>query len=167
MQHAPAVSYPSGRSGSLKRALWGLGLLGALPSVYLLFEALVLQGSARAAIVSVAICVVLWLVACLALAQFWRRQRARTLRWDGADWWLGAPGQGAAGGDEARGRATIRVDGQRCLLLRWTPAQGGEAAWLWADAAIDPVRWHLLRCALYSKPPRPGDDAGVLGTQRA
>ena len=167
MQHAPAVSYPSGRSGSLKRALWALGLLGALPSVYLLFEALVLQGSARAAIVSVAICVFLWLVACLALAQFWRRQRARTLRWDGADWWLGAPGQGAAGGDEARGRATVRVDGQRCLLLRWTPASGGEAAWLWADATIDPVRWHLLRCALYSKPPRPGDDAGALGTQRA
>ena len=167
MRHAPTVTYPTDRSTTLARALGLLALLGAVPWVWMLFEALALQESAQTAIISVAICVFLWLAACLALAQFWRRQRARTLRWDGADWWLGAPGQGAAGGDEARGCATVRVDGQRCLLLRWTPAPGGEAAWLWADAAIDPVRWHLLRCALYSKPPRPGDDAGVLGTQRA
>ena len=93
MRHAPTVTYPTDRSTTLARALGLLALLGAVPWVWMLFEALALQESAQTAIISVAICVFLWLAACLALAQFWRRQRARTLRWDGADWWLGAPGQ--------------------------------------------------------------------------
>ena len=39
---------------------------------------------------------------------------------------------------------------QRWMLLWFHPGAAGERGrWLWAEAASEPARWHLLRCALY------------------
>jgi hypothetical protein len=91
------------------------------------------------------------LVGCAVVAagcwRFWKRQqRPRVLRWDGERWWLTAAGQ-----DVAMDRVQVRLDWQRWMLLWCRPAgsrRGGE--WLWIQAATDPQRWQLLRCALYS-----------------
>jgi hypothetical protein len=41
------------------------------------------------------------------------------------------------------------MDLQRAVLLSFEqPVR--RRIWLWAEAGRDPVRWHLLRCALYS-----------------
>ena len=168
MYHAPAVTYPLGRTSALQWALWLLWLVGGLPVIWMLFEALALQGSAQAAIISVVICAFTWIGAGWALRRFWAAQQpARALRWDGADWWLelSPPAHGAP--DAGPGRAVVRLDLQRCLLLHWRAEGKRQSRWLWAERAGDPARWHLLRCALYSKTPHPAHDAVATVTPRA
>lgn len=167
MQHAPAVTYRVGKSASLRHALLALWLLGLPPALFMLFQALALEEIARAAIISVAICAIVWLLTGLALWQFWARQGDRSLRWDGAQWWLEGLEQRATGPDDRPGQVTVRLDLQRRLLLRWRADAGGRSRWLWADAGTDCARWHLLRCALYSKTSDLGRDPEPAMAPRA
>ena len=153
MHHAPAVTYPIGRARSLRWGLVAFWLLGALPVVCMLFMPLAQEGPAQEAMISVVIVAVIWGLSGLGLARFWRRQDPGALRWDGADWWLDGPDQGASAVTPSPGRAAVRLDLQRCLLLHWRANGRGPVRWVWADADADPARWHLLRCALYSKAP--------------
>ncbi|QTD43861.1 hypothetical protein [Ottowia testudinis] len=84
-----------------------------------------------------------------AMLNFWRHQRARTLRWDGECWFVGAPVEAVEMGGEGA-QVLLRLDAQRWMLLWFQPASGARGCWLWAQARNDPARWHLLRCALYS-----------------
>ena len=167
MLNAPPVHYPVGRAASLGWLLTALWLLAAVPGVWMLFEALAQVGSAQAAIVSVAFCSFLWLMAGLGLLGFWRRQVPRRLHWDGESWRLGV---GETLPDAisalAPGTPAVRLDLQRCLLIRWQ-APGSQARWLWADASVDPQHWHLLRCALYSKARGQGAEPAAAPTLRA
>ena len=167
MLNAPPVHYPVGRAASLGWLLTALWLLAAVPGVWMLFEALVQAGSAQAAIVSVAFCSFLWLLAGLGLLGFWRRQVPRRLHWDGESWRLGV-GETLpdAISSLAPGTPAARLDLQRCLLIRWQ-APGSQARWLWADALADPQHWHLLRCALYSKARGQGAEPAAAPTLRA
>lgn len=82
------------------------------------------------------------------LRQFWRSQIERALTWSGESWALTDIDTGA---QVALDDVRIRLDAQHCLLLRCVVA--GDrlgAVWVWADAALAPQHWHLLRCALYS-----------------
>ncbi|WP_147911707.1 hypothetical protein [Ottowia flava] len=95
------------------------------------------------------------------------QQAASSLRWDGADWWL-EEGPAAAGTfGTGPGRMDVRLDLQRSLLLRWRAQGARRAQWLWVERAADPTRWHLLRCALYSKPSRPAPDPLAMVSPRA
>ena len=168
MLNAPPVHYPVGRAASLGWLLTALWLLATVPGVWMLFEALAQVGSARAAIVSVAFCSFLWLMAGLGLLGFWRRQVPRRLHWDGESWRLGV-GETLpdAISSLAPGTPAARLDLQRCLLIRWQAPGGGGARWLWADASADPQHWHLLRCALYSKTRGQGAEPAVASDVRA
>lgn len=167
MLNAPPVHYPAGRAASLGWLLTALWLLAAAPGVWMLFEALAQVGSAREAIVSVAFCSFLWLMAGLGLLGFWRRQVPRRLHWDGESWRVGV---GETLPDAisalAPGTPAVRLDLQRCLLIRWQAA-GSPARWLWADASVAPQHWHLLRCALYSKARGQGAEPAAAPTLRA
>lgn len=85
----------------------------------------------------------------LGLVRFWRRQRAAELAWDGAGWSLLEGGR-----ERPLAGVEVRLDLQRALLLRADGVFAAGPGWLWAQAdARDPARWHLLRCALYSRSP--------------
>ena len=152
MRNVPAVAYPVGRSRQLAfglLALWWVGAAvvacwwvaqGIVPSflewrMILLLLALVLTGAA------------LW--------SFWCSQARCRLVFDGDQWQLeGHEGTLIPG---ERTQVAIAFDGQRRMLLRWpaVPRKGQQLKWLWAEASSDPLRWHLLRCALYSPANRP------------
>lgn len=138
---APAVAYPVGRTPALGWLLGGLWLAGAAA----VFGAVAAAPGGRGLAALLAGAAVLVCAgACLA---FWRGQRPRTLLWDGERWSLEPPAGGAEFGDGAWPR--VRLDLQRVMLLGLAPPQGRRVIWLWAVAAHDPARWHLLRCALY------------------
>ena len=101
----------------------------------------------------------------LGLRAFWRSQQPRQLVWDGARWALDGPASGQDGGGPAR--VQVGFDGQRVLLLRWDAPTRRRGAWLWAQASSDPVRWHLLRCALYSSGHSIARAASLPGAERA
>ncbi len=168
MLNAPAVHYPVGRASSLGWLLAALWFVGALPYSWMLFEVLAHAGIAQEAIISVAFCGLLWLLAGLALLCFWRFQVPACLHWDGDGWRLGVgetlPSSISA---YAAGQPAVRLDLQRCLLIRWQAPGGGGARWLWADASADPQHWHLLRCALYSKTRGQGAEPAVASDVRA
>lgn len=138
MTDAPAVTYPVGRTPTLARVLALLWLAGLPPAVMVVLQ----QGPAVAVVIGLGL-----LAAGAALYSFWRGQRARQLRWDGANWGL-CEGAQESGGDEAR--VELHLDLQRLLLLSYRDAGQPRRQWLWAQASSDPQRWHLLRCALYS-----------------
>ena len=85
----------------------------------------------------------------------------RRLRWDGERWWVID-----SRGEQEGAQVQVRLDAQRWMLLwlvhpvmsgaqRWMllwflPVGSSRGTWLWAQASVDPQRWHLLRCALYS-----------------
>ena len=140
--NAPAVAYPVGRTPALAWWLAGLWLAGVAAVGWALFSAPALAHRWLAALLAVA-SILVCAGACLA---FWRGQRARTLLWDGERWSL-EPDSGGGQGEEARLHA--RMDLQRVMLLSLSPPHGRRQTWLWAVAAHDPARWHLLRCALY------------------
>lgn len=94
----------------------------------------------------------------LAAWWFWRHQKNGVLAWNGAQWrWLQDRAQPF---DEGRlcQSVEVRADWQHCLLLRvcWhgkRPIERGCADWFWADRSRDRQAWHLLRCAVYFRPP--------------
>ena len=145
MDRAPSVVYPVGRTRALAWVLAVLAGSGAALLFSVLFRPLAHVQRAPAAIVLI----VSWLGAVAAMWHFWRRQRPRQLRWDGECWFVGAPTDAEEqGGGGAR--VEVRWDAQRWMLLWFHPGAAGERGrWLWAEAASEPARWHLLRCALY------------------
>ena len=142
---APPVTYPVGRSPRLAWALGGLWLAGVAAASGALVSVLARPGQGHAAAAALLASVAVSGLACLA---FWRSQRARTLLWDGERWRL-EPGDDC--GEPARLHA--RMDLQRALLLSLEQPPARRRTWLWAERARDPLRWHLLRCALYSSAP--------------
>ena len=69
----------------------------------------------------------------------------RRLRWDGEHWWVID-----SRGEQEGAQVQVRLDAQRWMLLWFLPVGSSRGTWLWAQASVDPQRWHLLRCALYS-----------------
>lgn len=150
---APPVRYPVGRTPRLATLLAALWLLGVGAAVLVLFDHPALVYKAPAAIVLV----VFLVLAGGGLWQFWRHQRPRTLIWDGAIWML-EPSDGSDRGDAAHPQ--VRLDLQFIMLLRlYVP--GHRPVWLWCEAAHDPARWHLLRCAIYSSAPSAGAEPAL------
>lgn len=152
MSEVPAVAYPTGRSYRLGVGLAGLWLAGAVAVLaWCLHQAASQEISAwRIWVLMLAL-----VLTGVTLFFFWRSQTPRRLVFDGDQWHL-------TGGDlPPRPVEPIHVailwDAQRCMLLRWPSSghRGLSALWLWVDASIDPYRWHLLRCALYSPANRP------------
>ena len=68
----------------------------------------------------------------------------RRLRWDGERWWVID-----SRGEQEGAQVQVRLDAQRWMLLWFRPVGSSRGTWLWAQASVDPQRWHLLRCALY------------------
>ena len=91
-------------------------------------------GSARAAIVSVAFCSFLWLMAGLGLLGFWRRQVPRRLHWDGESWRLGV--------GETLPDAISSPTVSPCKLGKWGKWGNG------ANAGCGGVRWDVLMLVL-------------------
>ena len=144
MAGAPAVSYPVGRTGALATVLAGLLASAWSTMIWAWIMASNPYQPASEAMIYIAI----GGLSTAALWHFWRQQPPRQLRWDGACWWLLSAGDAhERGGDGAR--VQVRLDAQRWMLLRFHEPDTVRPTWLWAQAAHDPVRWHLLRCALY------------------
>jgi len=75
---------------------------------------------------------------------------AGELAWDGSAW---VPPASARDGAAWVGPGTLDVllDFQFCLLLRWQAAGTWRRQWIWLERRSEPSRWHLLRCAVYSR----------------
>ena len=146
MTGAPPVSHPVGRTSLLGALLIGIWAVGAGASVATLALASLRPASTW---VGVILLIPVLLVA-LVLLRFWRAQRARLLSWDGGQWLLMAAGQ-AQQEAEQLAAVEVRLDLQRVLLLHGRRQERGPGTWLWAQqVGSDPVRWHGLRCALWS-----------------
>ena len=136
---APPVTYPVGRTPRLAGLLIGLWLVGASAVFYALISAPALVQKAPAAILLVA-SIIFSGAACW---MFWCSQPPRSLVWDGEHWGLDSEPDEAA-------RSHVRLDLQHVMLLCLEAPPARRPVWLWAEAAHDAARWHLLRCALYS-----------------
>ena len=82
---------------------------------------------------------------------------AANLRWDGRAWHLGAPA-----GDPVTGDLDVAIDLGPWMLLRFsptTPAHRSRVVWLPVQRSALASQWHALRCAVYSPPQAPADDA--------
>jgi hypothetical protein len=82
-----------------------------------------------------------------------RRTVPVRLRWDGAQWWLGAAGEDPT----VAGRVDVMMDCSVFLLLRFRPDTARDRA-RWIPASRGGLRreWHALRAALYSARPGAG-----------
>ncbi|WP_423460841.1 hypothetical protein [Ottowia sp. VDI28] len=155
MNEVPSVMYPVGRSPRLGVILLGLWLAGAVTVLSWWAD----QASDRSGLAwRLGLLLSVLALTGWALHSFWRTQIKRQLAFDGDRWHLSHP-SGAEAFPLLTEQAQVAVlwDAQRCMLLRWPSAGQGarRAAWLWAEASSDPLRWHLLRCALYSPANRP------------
>ena len=146
MKEAPLVVYPVGKTRWLAWVLavgWSLGALMLSLIHFLYFP---VDGSRLSTIFMVATA----LLSGAALMAWWRRQATCTIRWDGERWHLLGAEQPDAMADG--GRIEVALDAQRALLLRYRTDVSSR--WLWAQASSAPERWHLLRCAIYSRADR-------------
>jgi hypothetical protein len=85
-----------------------------------------------------------------------------SLRWDGRLWHLGPPE--SAGHEPASGDLQVALDFGPWMLLRVEPAESTwrtRATWLPAQRRGLDLRWHALRCAVYSPRPQPGAGAAA------
>ncbi|MGE8321281.1 MAG: hypothetical protein ACN6O3_21225 [Comamonas sp.] len=141
---APGLLRPQGYPAVAGRHLrrW-IAILGALPLVVLAAWAAGGEGWSW----RVALAALLWLACwCWALAGVGHPAPTQ-LYWDGAAWWLRAPGQPPAALAVAQLR--VAMDGQRWLLLRLR-LDGGRIRWLVLHGAANPAAWLELRRCLYS-----------------
>ena len=136
---APPVTYPVGRTSRLAWLLASLWLVGASTVFYALISAPALAQQAPVAIFLI-VSLVFSGAACWL---FWRSQTPRSLLWDGEHWGMDSEPNEAA-------RLHVRLDLQHVMLLCLEAPPARRPVWLWAEAAHDAARWHLLRCALYS-----------------
>lgn len=70
--------------------------------------------------------------------------------WDGLTWAVYSDSPGGAPLMEA-GELMVLLDFQFFLLLRTGPKGAWREKWLWLERRSSPSRWHLLRCAVYSR----------------
>ncbi|MFD1893674.1 hypothetical protein [Ottowia beijingensis] len=137
----PAVVYAVGRTRALAVWLTALSAGGLLMLVSVFFWPPAGAHTAQAAI----FLLVFSTAAMLGCWHFWRGQVPRRLRWDGERWWVID-----SHGEQEGAQVQVRLDAQRWMLLWFRPVGSSRGRWLWAQASVDPQRWHLLRCALYS-----------------
>lgn len=147
MHHAPAVSYPVGRSAFRTLLPVALALLLALADAAWWFQA----GMWTA---------LTWGVCLLGLATGGAallaglRPQDGVLHWDGEGWRWQAEGQTSAG------RPRVRLDWQSGMLLEFRPP-AGTASWLWVERGGDPLAWAGLRRAVFAAPDDAPADPGV------
>lgn len=138
MHHAPAVSYPVGRS-----RFHGLLVLTVIMVSGVTLTAWIVQADA---VLSrhVAGAVLGLLTAAAALQQWWRSP-AGNLSWDGQDWhWT-------SGGEPQLVAVDVVLDGQTVLLLCLrTPRR--QSHWVWPERRLAPPRWLALRRAVFAAP---------------
>ena len=138
MHHAPAVSFPLGRSRFLAYLLASFWVTGG--SVVALWCAQpVPLGWPQ------------WLGLCAVMAggtlalHWWRAQREGMLIWDGECW------QACFAGLTVTGSVSVHLDLQRQLWLKLRSSTPPADHWLWLDRDADPVAWRDLRRAVYSR----------------
>lgn len=152
MNEVPSVAYPVGRSRRLGVILLALWLAGAVTVLAWWID----QASSRPASGwRLGFLMLVLTLSGVGLCAFWRNQVKRSLAFDGDQWHLSDASLLSASPEPVH--VTVLWDAQLCMLLRWPAAKQGSrrAKWLWAEASSDPLRWHLLRCALYSPANRP------------
>lgn len=135
MHHAPAVTYPVGRSSfraCVSAALWLAGL-----SVVLAWGLSTADGRGMA--VALSLCLVTGL---LAIMDWWRSGGGQ-LAWLADGWQL------RLGETLHHGAPLVVMDYQGCLLLLWESEQ--RRSWLWLDRRASPRYWDALRRAVYSR----------------
>jgi len=143
MHSAPSVSYPVGRSSFLAGLLGVLWLAGAMVCWPVWHEQGVTDWRAAVSIGAT-------LLAGACAFWWWCRLPSGRLLWDGGQWSLQVTGVPAV--VPATGTVRVALDLQSRLLLQLEGlATDGARAWLWLDASADPLRWHALRCAVYSR----------------
>ena len=148
MHHAPAVSFPLGRSRFLVCCMTALWLLGALVVALWCFQPMPLRWPQGLAIFSV-------LAAGVLARRWWTLQGLGTLRWDGAQWELEV--QAAL----STGTVSVQMDLQQHLLLRLSRPLPEAQVWLWLEQASDPVLGSDLRRAVYSPARSPDAEPNV------
>jgi hypothetical protein len=84
-----------------------------------------------------------WLISAVAVCFFIRQLPQGELDFDGENWYF----------TDQVGTASVRFDGQNCLLLRFE-SEFKQVSWLWLEAGFESDHWHDLRRAVYSRPIR-------------
>lgn len=82
-----------------------------------------------------------WLISTVAVWHFIRHLSQGELDFEGGNWYFA----------DQVGTASVRFDGQNCLLLRFE-SEFKQVHWLWLDAGFESDHWHDLRRAVYSRP---------------
>ena len=72
------------------------------------------------------------------------------LAWDGMAWSLHLQTRRASVW-VGHGSLNVLLDLQVVLLLRWRAEGLLAGKWIWLERRTQPSRWHLLRCAVYSR----------------
>jgi toxin CptA len=139
---APAVAYPAGRSGFLSLVLYGLLLLGAAAVA---FYGYYTYSPHKLLVWQLSLLGLMWLSSAFGVWQFIQHLPTGELHFDGATWYF----------ESELGTASVRFDGQNCLLLCFQNElkRNGlpKMQWLWLEERFDPVHWHDLRRAVYSR----------------
>jgi hypothetical protein len=143
---APAVNYPTGRSGYLAVALCGVLLLGAVSAGFYFFHT---STPSKALVWQLNLIGLAWISAALGVFQFLSQLPVGELVFDGVDWYFSDKV-----GHEKVGSVRVRLDGQNCLLLRFEDDLN-KVDWIWLEARFGshqaPNYWLDLRRAVYSR----------------
>jgi toxin CptA len=141
---APAVSYATGGAGYLRWLLAGIVLLGAASlGLFGYFT-----GSASKLLTwQWVLLAFVWLLSTAAAWHFLRHLTQGELDFDGENWYF----KNKVEQIDQVGTASVRFDGQNCLLLRFE-SEFKQISWLWLEAGFESDHWHDLRRAVYSRP---------------
>lgn len=152
MHHAPAVSFPLGRSrflGGLLALAWAMGA----GVVMFWVGAQQRWGWPHGiGVGAVSLCGVL-------ARNWWKSHPVGELGWDGREWHVRGPG-----GATVAGSVSVHLDLQRHLLLKLTHCSHGAPVWLWLDEAADTLAWRDVRRAVYSRAKKLSDADRVPGS---
>ena len=138
MHHAPAVSFPLGRSRFLAYLLSALWLAGAGTVLIWYVQQAQWRWPQGLGVLAV-------LVGGLLALRWWRMQREGVLQWDGERW------QACFVGLTVTGSVSVHLDLQRQLWLKLRSSAPPSNHWLWLECDADPVAWRDLRRAVYSR----------------
>lgn len=151
MHHAPAVSFPLGRSRFLGRLLTVAWAVGA--GVVMLWVGAQRRWGWPLGIgtVAVALCGIL-------VRGWWSSHLVGDLAWNGQEW------QVRLRGTTITGQVSVHLDFQRHLLLKLTCGRRMAPIWLWLDEQSDAPVWRDVRRAVYSRAKTPSDTDRVPGS---
>ena len=145
MRNAPLVMYPVGHFLWIFWLCGGLGLGGAILTGWLFSVG---QIASWLALISVLILLAVG-AACLRLAL--RKKTTYWLHWNGQVWRCLDDEQNETA--QTVSSVIVILDVQQALLLRLTGSSvdvPGSQEWVWLYKGFAPVKWHDLRCAVYS-----------------